>query len=304
MKAMHIYLKIALLIMISIANSCTSKQSEYTVPDEILMEHLKFSPYTDPCEYGYLYDALPESFPEICNRIKKQLIHPFDTKKYSDKIPSERVYEDREIPTVKSMLEKLLERDEKGLTSSRLPENRLVVACVHHSLLLASILRSRGVPARIRAGYATYIGKDRNIKVSHVVCEVWDQIEKKWIFVDPDRNKVDFPRHQFELAADVWESLRKNTLNKSKYISRYETVEQATVHLLCHDLSYIIGDEVPYWLDPPIVKKSKAGISQLTENELLKLDELARFIKKPDVYRDMLAKMQRETALFQFDDDH
>lgn len=77
------------------------------------------------------------------------------------------------------MLKKLLERNKNGLVGTRKPEERLVVACVHHCLLLALILRARGIPVRIRAGYAKYIGHQKNIRVTHTICEVWDEKNKQ-----------------------------------------------------------------------------------------------------------------------------
>ena len=150
-----------------------------TVPDA----HRKYSAYTDPGEYRYLFDDLPESLAELCGRIKTQLIHPFDAGKFAGELPEGRTFEDREYPTVALMLGELLKRDGRGLTASRAPRDRLMVACVHHSMLLASILRHRGIPVRIRAGFATYIGGENDLRITHVVCEVWDEGREKWILV-------------------------------------------------------------------------------------------------------------------------
>jgi hypothetical protein len=275
----------------------------YLPPKNVLEKHLEFSEYTNPGNYGYLYDDLPESLDDLCTLIKKQLVHPFDLKKYSKKIPKDRVFEDREIPTVSLMLSELLKRDYRGLVLSRQPENRLVVACVHHSMLLASILRHHKIPVRIRAGYAKYIGDNTNIRVSHVVCEVWDHKDMKWILVDPDRKRIDFPRQEFEFAYDTWNILRSKDLNEKQYVSRYGSVDQSTLHLLCHDLSYIIGDEELYWNDPPIVAKSKSGIASLSEDELQLLDKIATFLKEPDFHLVELTGIQKQTYFLHYNKD-
>jgi hypothetical protein len=281
------------LVVLFISTSCSTKEQEYQPSKWILDKHIEFSQYTDPGELGYLYDDLPESIEELCNLIKKQLVHPFDINKFGDKIPGDRVYEDRAIPSVSQMLAELLTRDKNGLLPTRQPEDRLVVACVHHSLLLASILRYRGIPIRIRAGYAKYIGDDNNVRVSHVVCEVWDNERNVWFLVDPDRNKVDFKRQEFEFAFESWRLLRNHKIDKKYYISRYKSVDQATAHLLCHDLSYVIGKEEPYWNDPPIVNKIVEGISDLSKIELQLLDNVAERLSKPDMYLDELVSIQR-----------
>jgi hypothetical protein len=280
--------------------SCTSEKPIYHPPKHVLEKHLEFSKYTNPGEYDNLYDDLPESLDDLCTLIKKQLVHPFKLKKYSKKIPKDRVFEDRDFPTVSLMLSELLKRDESGLVFSRQPENRLVVACVHHCMLLASILRHRNVPVRIRAGYAKYIG-DNNIRVSHVVCEVWDRKYGKWILVDPDRQRIDFPRWEFEFAYDTWNLLRSKDLHDKQFVSRYADVDLSTVHLLCHDLSYVIGTEELYWNDPPIVAKSQSGIANLPKDELQLLDKIAIFLKESDFHLAELADIQKQTLFLQYD---
>jgi len=293
---LHLYKKgipTLFFIALFISTSCSTKEQEYHPSKGVLDKHIEFSQYTDPGELGYLYDDLPESIEEVCNLIKKQLIHPFDVNKFSDKIPGGRVFEDREIPSVVQMLAELLTRDKNGLLPTRQPEDRLVVACVHHSLLLASILRSRGIPVRIRAGYAKYTSADNNVRVSHVVCEVWDNKRNVWFLVDPDRNKVDFKRQEFEFAFESWELLRNHKIDKRYYMSRYKSVDQATVHLLCHDLSYVIGSEEPYWNDPAMVNKIVEGISDLSKTELQLLDSISERLSKPDMFLDELVSIQR-----------
>ena len=292
-------LPIRFLLSLFIFLYCSSEQSQHHPPKYVLEKHLEFSKYTNPCEYEYLYERVPESLYELCTLIKKQLVHPFDLKKYSGEIPKNRIFEDRKIPTVSLMLSELLKRDESGLSLSRQPENRLVVACVHHSMLLASILRHKGIPVRIRTGYAKYIGDDI-LRVSHVVCEVWNLKDKEWILVDPDRERIDFPRHEFEFAYDTWELIKSRDLDEEKYVSRYGTVDQSTVHLLCHDLSYVIGEEEIYWSDPPIVDKSQSGISSLSEAEFQSLDKIATFLREPDFHLATLTDIQRETYFLQY----
>lgn len=283
--------------------SCSTQRQKDDPPQYVLEKHLRFSQYTDPGNYADLYDELPESFNELSILVKKQLIHPFDVEKYKDEIPEDRKFEDRDFPTVSLMLEELLIRDKNGIVASRKPKDRLVVACVHHNMLFASILRNHGIPVRIRAGYAKYIGDRKDLRVSHVICEVWDKKRNKWILIDPDRQKVDFPRNEFEFASETWFLLRKGNLGDEKYISRYQNVDQVTVHLLCHDLSYVIGTEEAYWIDPPIVSNIKTGISDLPESKRQILDKIAGYLKDPDNHLRNLVRIQAENSFLHFKED-
>jgi len=302
-NAIFIIVILMIFLLIFMTVSCTSGKQEDAHSNSTLDRYSQFSPYTDPGEFASLYNQLPESLNELCVLIKKQLIHPFDLEKYADVIPKNRAYEDRELSTIPLMLKELLERNKNGLVASRKPEERLVVACVHHSMMLASILRSQGVPIRIRFGHAKYIGGQKGIRVTHAICEVWNDDESKWILVDPDRQRINFPRREFEFAYETWTCLRNKNLGNKQYISRYSSVDQATVHLICHDLSCLIGKEEPYWLDPPLVSKIKMGISDLSEAELQVLDKIAGYLKDPDDHLDELALIQEQTPFLHFERD-
>ena len=285
---------------IFIVVSCESNVPKNCPSNYVLDRHLQFSTYTDPGDLAYLYADLPKSLNNLCRLIKKQLIHPFDAAKFAPKIPKGREFEDQDFPTVSRMLDALIKRDKRGLIDARQPENRLVVACVHHSMLLASILRHRGIPVRIRFGFAKYIGNNRATRVSHVICEVWDQEHSKWMLVDPDRQKVDFSRNEFEFAYETWMLIRTNNPGNIRYVSRDGNTDRFTVHLLIHDLSYIIGDEQSYWEDPALVNKIKDGISDLSQFELQVLDNMALYLKTPDIHLTELEKLISENTFLKF----
>jgi len=287
---------VSIVVAASRSNGGEGDRPSDNVPDR----HLGYSSYTDPGEHVRLYDDLPESLHDLCALIKTQLIHPFEVEQFAGDIPEDHMYGDEKLPTVSLMLEELLKRDGRGLTASRKPGDRLVVACVHHSMLLASILRHRGIPVRIRAGYATYIGGGKNLRVSHVVCEVWDEERNIWILVDPDRRRIDFPRREFEFAHETWSRLRKGGLGTERYISRYGTADRATVHLLCHDLAYVLGTEEPYWDDPPIVSRIESSISELSADELETLDRLATLLEEPDNHFEELLEMRDDTPFLRY----
>ena len=286
--------------LIIILVSCKSNVQKVRPSNYVLKKHLQSSKYTNPGELAYLYNDLPKSLDQLCNLIKKQLIHPFDLEKFTNKIPKGREFEDQTFPTVSLMLAELIRRDGTGLHALRKPENRLVVACVHHSMLLASILRHRGIPVRIRSGFAKYIGERKNIHVSHVICEVWQEEQGEWILVDPDRNKVNFSRNEFEFSYETWTLLRNNSLGKVRYVSRDRNIDRVTVHLLMHDLSYILGNEESYWKDPPIVLKINENISDLADYELNVLDKIAVYLKNPDNHLTELGQKVTENKFLHF----
>jgi len=127
------------------------------VDTTLLALYRQYSEYTDPGEYAYLYEGLPDSLQELCRLIKSQYINPIELHMYGDKISQERLNDIMKYPTVKSALEGLLSYDSSGLVQDRIPENRLILICRDNSILLASILKYRGIPARVRYGFASYL---------------------------------------------------------------------------------------------------------------------------------------------------
>jgi len=45
--------------------------------NEILDFYRQYSSYTDPGEYAYLYENLPDSLPELCSLVRSQFIHAY-----------------------------------------------------------------------------------------------------------------------------------------------------------------------------------------------------------------------------------
>ena len=294
-----------LRIMIAIILGCTalsnlSGTGKNLPPEQALELYRRVGPLTDPGEHASLYSGLPKSMLDVCTLIKQQFIHPFDAKQFLDQLPKDISIQDQDFPSVEEMLEGLLRRDPRGLISNRKPMDRLIVACVHHSLLFASIFKHRGVPVRLRFGFAKYIGGNNKYRVSHAICEVWDAKNMKWFLVDPDRQIMDLQWSRFESAGQAWRLLRSGRLQKDLYISSHGSADRAALHLLCHDLSALLGKEMVYWEDPPIVDELESGVSDLDEGKLKVLDRIAELIERPDNNIDELTQLYTKHKYLQW----
>ena len=136
----------------------------------------------------------PDSLTELRELIRYQFIHLVDIGPYRDIIHLNRYYEDPKFPTAEKLIAGLLELDSNGLIFNRKPKFRLVVTCRYHSIFLASILKYRSIPTRVRCGFAPYLSQNRDLHICHVICKVWNDKERRWMFVDPDRKMIDFPK--------------------------------------------------------------------------------------------------------------
>lgn len=258
--------------------------------NSVLDFYRQLSSHTVPGTYASLYESLPDSLPELCNLIRSQFIHPYaQLPKYRDLIPKERWGEMFEYPTVESVLKGLLSYDANGLTKNRRPEDRLILGCWHNSILLASVLKNRGTPARIRTGHATYLMPDFHI--SHTICEVWNEQEKRWMLVDPSTNMIDFSRDKFDFSNELWLKFQKGEIDPQKYgiPGRYSGLA-SILGKLCTDLASLLGNEYPINQYAPILEKAFYQEVSLSADEIKMLNKISELMKTTDA--NNLRKLQ------------
>jgi formylglycine-generating enzyme len=281
---------IFLFIFCSYLQSCGIVKND---PNKILDFYRQYGFYTNPGKYEPMYANLPDSLTEICKLIKSQLIHPIaDLPMYRDLIPQERSYEDLKYPTVQTILAGLKSYDSDGLIINRKPADRLVVSCRYHAILLASILKHKGIPARVRYGFASYLYPNHHIY--HVICEVWNNNEKRWMLVDPDRQKIDFPPQQFEFAGDVWMKNQQGKLDPNTYGVPDWWGSHPILDVLCHDLASVLGNEHTYYDRPPISADTTMNVKNMPADQIDAMNNIsalmtnvnANFIELQKIYND------------------
>jgi hypothetical protein len=262
--------------------------------ENILDFYRNFSIYTDPGKYVYLFKDLPDSLKGLCELIKCQFIHPVDLDPYKKLIPENRHYEDRKFPSAEKLLAGLLDLDSTGLVFERKPENRLVVTCRYHSILFASILKHRGIPVRLRYGFAPYLAPGTDLYIGHVISEVWNKKERRWMYVDPDRKMVDFPKDIFETGNQAWIKFRNGEIkDPNKYGVPDTWGEINIIGAIYQDLLSILGYEVLYW-EYPATQYLTTDISKTAPERLKVLDKIAYLMTNPDENLNELLEIYEE----------
>ena len=259
----------------------------------VLDLYRQYSSFTDPREYKHLYANLPDSLPELCQLIKSQTIHPFaELPMYRDQIPKERWNEFAQYPTVKSVLEGLVSHDSRGLVKDRKPKDRLVLGCRENSILLASVLKYRGIPARVRYGHAAYIIP--GFHASHVICEVWNEKESRWMLVDPTTGMVDFSRDKFDFSNDVWLKMRNKEIDPNLYgmPGSYAGLG-SIVAKVCSDLASILGTEHTVYQYSPMIDHAVKNKGQMTlaAEQIEMLSRISELMKSIDA--DSISKLRQ-----------
>lgn len=163
------------------------------------------SRFSDPGRHAPLLDALPDDLAGLHAALNGLFVHVWKIQR-DDPGRLERSGHDVATRHVSRLLDHLLALDPSPLDVERPVERRVVVDCRHFALLLTTVLRSRGVSARARCGFATYLEETHH--QDHWVCEYWDDRRSRWVMEDPDLQRHDVPPDEFVTGSRAWQRCR------------------------------------------------------------------------------------------------
>lgn len=285
--------------------------------NKILDHYLKFGPYTNPgCYQGVLKRNLPNDIRQTGLLVRKQLIHRVVLKernsgsntdlKYGDmtKVPWYRQCEDDIFPTAAAMLAEIYRRDERGFIMDRREKDRLVVTCRFVSILMASILKSKGIPCRVRAGFASYFRISVGKSTDHWINQYWEKKQHRWVTIDIDGSLEDYlsfdpyniPRGVFDFSADSWLAVREGKIDGKHFRDTVGYEGLITIGWeLFHDFHCLMNNEIIYQQGP---EYAWGRMDKLTEKELKEIDKLAYLMQRPDENFDELKKIWNTNRKF------
>lgn len=176
------------------------------------------SQWTNPGQQETMLHGIPDDIPSVVKAVQGCLIHGGLLWLYDLK-PSQLQDKGFDIRRTEEILRRIKALDESPINVPRPKEKRLIVNCRQFAVLTCSILRNKGIPARVRAGYSLYTwggGKFEN----HWICEYYKSDEQRWILVDAqiddkqkklmkiDFNTFDMPQGKFLSAGEGWQLFR------------------------------------------------------------------------------------------------
>ncbi|MBI5153332.1 MAG: hypothetical protein HZA36_02630 [Parcubacteria group bacterium] len=275
-----------------------------------LKHYLEFSTYTYPGLYqDKLINDLPDSIREIGLLVRKNFIHRSTLAegntgtnadlRFGDitKIPWWRQPEDGVLVTAAAMLAELYRRDGRGFVADREPQDKLVLTCRFVAIMVASILKSKGIPTRVRSGNASYFDMDElgNVSTDHWINQYWSEQENRWVTIDVDGSlslsgnfdPYDIPDGKFDFPADAWLGIRAGKLDPQRFYNAGGVKGAIVVcWALFYDFHSLMNDEIIYnhgsmYGDP---KK----FENLTPTELTRIDYLAQLMQESDKNFDKL----------------
>ncbi|MEU6067867.1 transglutaminase domain-containing protein [Streptomyces sp. NPDC047082] len=174
--------------------------------------YLKQTPYSAPGDLDV--SDLPRDPRQLTALVRGVILHRLEGERTGYDIPEERLHHDGESRYVTEILRILRERKDAPLTEKRSYDEQFVGTCRDYALLLCSLLRATGTPARVRGGYGTYFVD--GFHDDHWVTE-YQLPDGTWRLVDPQVSAdfydlpfdpLDVPRDRFLVAGQAWRACR------------------------------------------------------------------------------------------------
>ena len=134
----------------------------------------------------------------------------------------------------------------------------------------------------MRAGYSRFFEKQARELSGHIICEVWDIKDKRWILVDPDRELVDLKPRDFEYASDAFTKLKKKRFKVKKYTASVGKGFKGSVYLMLLDASFVLNNEKLYYNLPEILHQNINNPRDIDPETLSDLEEIADHFKNLD----------------------
>lgn len=278
---------------------------------KILAYYRQCSQFTDPGLYKeVLLKTLPDSVEDIGLLVRKSFIHRMTLQngntgsnedlRYGDmtNVPWWRQAEDDYFVTAAAMLAELYRRDKRGLILDRLAEHKLVLTCRYTTILVASLLKIKGIPARVRSGFAPYfvvVGLPGGKSDDHWINEYWKGDESRWVAIDVDGsleqyagiNFYDIPKGTFDYAPDAWLHVRRGEVKGEHF---YNAGGYSGLVAICWQLFYdfhcLMNNEVVYYHHPEMALLN--NFDKNSEGQLKEIDHLAELMVNPDENFDAL----------------
>ncbi|MCW2878654.1 MAG: hypothetical protein JWQ95_2754 [Sphaerisporangium sp.] len=187
--------------------------------------YLHHSVFSDPGDLSRL-DGLPTDPGQLSLIVRNLLIHREETHLFGFTLPEHRRNE-AETRYVSAILRIVTEMDGMPLTVARPPARRFAGTCRDFALVLCSLLRSTGTPARIRCGFASYFVPGHH--EDHWVAE-YRHPERGWTLIDAQLpapelmeafkipfDPMDVPRDRFLVAGDAWRACRAGLADPASF---------------------------------------------------------------------------------------
>lgn len=266
--------------------------------------YLRQSPFTSPGSHQALFDPLPSDSRSLSRVVQGLVVHYRDRRLTSARIPKRRFHEVN-LRYVDRMLERLVELDPRPLSQPRPIDRRLIGCCRDFATLFTSMARHKGIPSRIRVGFANYFASaSSRYWIDHTIAERWERARSGWRLVDPEQtpalareNRLDFdpadvPWGRFVTGGHAWKMCREGGIDPDSFCVEPRGQPRGLWFVrsrLLLDLAALNREELLLW-DSWRATSPKA---RLVASELEDLDGAARVTSRTPPLTSKVAALYR-----------
>ncbi len=251
---------------------------------------------TDPGRHRDAVTALPDDLDALVAVVQGLLVHVHLAEAvYGVPVGDDSAVHERRAEAV---LDRVVALDPAPLDVARPPERRVLGNCRQISVLLTTLLRAHGRPARARCGFGAWFVE--GAYEDHWVCEAW--VSGRWVLVDAQMDAVqrelfalnfpitDVPRDRFVVAGDAWARYRAGEVDPDRFgLSLLDDGGPSWIAgNLVRDAASLTGAEMLPWDGWGVIL---APDGQTDEAHLALLDRLAVLTADPDAHRDELDRL-------------
>ena len=266
--------------------------------------YVRQSTFTTPGRHAPHFEGLPNDLRGLSKVVQGLVVHYRNRELRSAHVPKRRLREVN-IRYVDRMLDRLLELDPRPLAEPRPLNRRIVGCCRDFATLFTSMARHKGIPARIRVGFANYFAFfPRSCWIDHTIAEFWDSRRGTWRLADPEQgpalvreNRITFdptdvPWGRFLTGGDAWTMCREGGGNPDDFCVEPESEPRGLWFVrsrLLLDLAALNQEELLLWdswgATAPNLRLTKRGLGSL--------DRLAQATSRRPPPRATLARFYR-----------
>lgn len=221
-----------------------------------VIDHASHTPYSDPGRFTELVRALPTDPPALSAVARNVIVH---YRASGHELP-EITRSDIDARWLEAILALDQDRHSGSLTEPREPTERVQGCCRDHTLFCVGALRSNGIPARSRVGFAGYFVDGWHH--DHVIVEAW--LDDRWRRFDAeveapldglatpmDIGPGSLDGSGFVTAAEAWLGHRRGEIDPETYgVDVTVPVFRGPRFLfdeVIHEVAHRFGDELLLW---------------------------------------------------------
>jgi len=284
------------------------------VSDPHLYAH--HSVVTDPGAGRYLLADLPADPAALIDIAAALVIHFTTDRELLRSVDTDARRAEVDSRFASTMLATIVALDQRPLGAARPPEARLLATCRDAAVLLCTLFRQVGIPARVRYGFANYLYQPNQILHDHVLAEYWDG--SRWCLADSRLRSfaekyglthlpaANLPRHLVRTGAEAWRRIRRDGEKAGLYagLKRDDNFGLWTVrNVFLYDLASLAGVEPLMWDAWGVMLLGAAGQANFVPEQLAFLDAMAELDPlQPAECAELVSRFVEAHSLFPEDE--